>query len=232
MKAFISLLMLTIISGCQTMQQQMYSEQKALIDADAQAANSLCKKLGENLENSQEYILVSKKLAYDYNKITFKMRANKTKATEEDMTGIAAFAEAKDKCHKRILSGMRKFSPPLHPGYISIEETNNSMFMSAVIDLYNKTISYSEFYKKREHASLYRTEKNRELKAALIKSHQEARYLASRLAIDASKAISMRSQAHTAQQKAANAPLMDALSRSRNKPSITCTTIGITTTCN
>jgi hypothetical protein len=119
---------------------------------------------------------------------TVQMIADKSKATDSEKAALLIWANKRQDCFREGTSAMRRFSPPIPPQAIAIDEAMFPRLQFLMADLYSQVLTYGEFARKRKELATEVAAKKQELRDLLAQRSEEARYRADQLANDARRA--------------------------------------------
>lgn len=226
----ISCAVLLFLSGCATTQS---IGKPSSATADEMKADSLrvmfyCKQLFEDASLDPMRLKVNLlPLPFGDKSTTFDMISNAGFATEDEKPIIATWARKIEDCSNARWISMRKFSPPITPQEIVLEESIFPRFQFLIADLYNHTLSFGQFSRKRSELSAEYSSQLISLRQSLSDRAADAQFRADQIAQEARKAAAMEEQASNlkyARQRRESEAIAPRLP-------LTCTTYFNMTTC-
>ena len=161
------------------------------------------------------------KVAVDHERdTTVQMIADKSKATDSEKAALLIWANKRQDCFREATSAMRRFSPPIPPQSIAIDEAAFARAQFLMADLYNQVLTYGEFARKRKERAIEVAAKKQELRDLLAQRSEEARHRADQLTNDARRAAAAEEANRVREQANRDA----AYQRSLPPSPTTCTT--------
>ena len=128
------------------------------------------------------------------------MLSNRSRPTEAERAAIVVLAKAERDCSREELSTKRRFSPPISPQSLVLEDAASTRFQFLLADLHGGLLTYGEFTRKRQELALELNAKVQELNELLAQRTAEAVYRAQQIANEAREAAALEAQA-VAQQR-------------------------------
>lgn len=109
------------------------------------------------------------------NETTVQMLADKSKPIDSDRAVLLIWAKKKEDCWREVLSSMKRFSPPIEPQLIALDEAMYRRFQLLIADIYSQSLTYGEFARKRRELAAERREKVEELRQARARRSEQER---------------------------------------------------------
>jgi hypothetical protein len=126
---------------------------------------------------------------------TFEMLTNRSRPTETERAAIAVLAKAERDCTKEELSTKRRFSPPISPQFLVLEEAVSRRFQFLLADLHGGLLTYGEFTRRRQELAVELNAKVQEVHELLAQGTTEAAHRAQQIANEAREAAALEEQA-------------------------------------
>lgn len=196
MKKLLILLCIFILFACQSSRIREETRREEFRGAQ-QNLNAKC----QNLLMESSLDVIRNKVKLDRVDETLEMLTDHTKPTDEEKVAIQKWVEKRSDCVQEVRAFNRRFSAPEH--IITIEEIFYDKVLFLITDLYNGSLTYGEFNKRRKELASER-------RAKLSEMQRMDRQHAEQMAIEKRKA--------KAQQDAADAAWFDAITAPARNP--------------